>query len=154
MVTSLATKPDHQQAIGLIMAEFAAMEHGMMMVLSCLLGCGWEKTGALFAAVESARSRREMVAEVGRIALKNHPDELRRLERLVKRSAKATSKRNTYAHALWSVGKGGDTGIQNSLGAPGSTPVRIKDLKRIPTDLGSLSNDWMMFLFDLWKLRS
>lgn len=148
MTTALASKPDYLKAVGLITAEWNAVEHSMMWILSLLTGCGMEKGEAIFYAIESNRGRREMVIAVAQIALRAHPEQLSKLGSLLDRTRKAAKRRNTFAHALWGVAMDGSVTHGNNLS--NRQPVSLHELEQVAEQLRALQTDFVAFITSLF----
>lgn len=152
MVTSLASKPDYLKAVGLITAEWNAVEHSMAWVFNLLAGCEAGKSQAIFYAIESNRARREITVAIAQVALANHPDLLRRIGGLLDRTRKAAEKRNIYAHALWGVsGDGTEISRGNTFER---IPVALAELEQAAAQMAQLQNDFALFIRDLFALGS
>lgn len=146
MVTSLSQKPDYLKAVGLITAEWTAVEHQMLTLFAILANCGSDVAAAIFSAIESNRGRREIILSVAKVTLRDNPDGLlKEVEALLDRTRKAVSKRNRFAHALWSVSEDGTvaTVTQPPIVA---TTVTVKELEQASDQMARLQHDFVILI--------
>lgn len=154
----MSDTPDHDlyqhhheiaNILSIIISRWADLEVQMCKILSALLNGDPAATMAVFYTVSANKVRRDILLNVSRVKLKNHPDELRKMEKLARRIQRAAKKRNDLMHSVWTVQLStGDANIFRFNDPPGffsNETITLDYLRRTAQQLKALSEDLITF---------
>jgi hypothetical protein len=99
-VHSIAKHPDYAERLGIITAEWSALEWHLCFLFEALLGVDRERAEAVFFTLTNNRSRREVVANLAKVLLTEESELRVRTDRILRRAKNAATRRNALAHGI------------------------------------------------------
>jgi hypothetical protein len=103
LVSDLEEFPEHARLIGLIVAEAAAFEHGLIKMLALTIGQREMAIYPIIYAIHSGNGRLEAMAR-GFERMEPDKDRLALIHIAIERAKDLLPKRNKYAHGLYESG--------------------------------------------------
>ncbi len=89
--------------IGRVTMQWTTIQVAISKVFHCLSGLDATKSEAVFFAVKSDGSQRDMTLSLGRIVLERHPELFQRMIKLFNSLGDLSGERNAVTHAMWAV---------------------------------------------------
>jgi hypothetical protein len=89
--------------LGRITIQWTTIQAAISRVFRRLSGLDAAKAEAVFFAVKSDTSQRDMTLALGRVVLDKHPELLERTIKLFNRLGDLSGERNAVTHAIWAV---------------------------------------------------
>ena len=102
IVTDLYSKPEYATQLGHMCAIWARLEWQMFLLFKAISGAPDALARSIFYAIESNRSRRDILLSTGILAIER-PGDKAELEKLISRIGRAATQRNKYVHDVWGV---------------------------------------------------
>jgi hypothetical protein len=144
-VHSIASHPDYAEKLGIITAEWSALEWSLCSLFAAMLGVDEDRAEAVFFTLTNNRSRREVVASLAKVLFAEGADLRNRTDRILRRTRNAASRRNSLAHGIWTFGEGPESGsslaLHRETGILTSVPVEPKSLDQVISQLRNLRED-------------
>jgi hypothetical protein len=157
-VHSIARHPDYAEKLGIITAEWSALEWGLCSMFGTMLGVDRDRAEAVFFALTNNRSRREVVASLAKVLFAEGSDLRGRIDRILRRVRNAASRRNSLAHGIWifgdEPGSGSSLAIHRDTGILTSFQMELKVLDQVISQLRSLREDVHHLTVDLRNFLS
>jgi hypothetical protein len=144
-VHSIARHPDYAERLGIITAEWSALEWGLCDLFGTMLGVDRERSEAVFFALTNNRGRREVVASLAKVLFAEGAELRNRTDRILRRMRNAASRRNSLAHGIWTFGEPPDAGsslaLDRETGILTSSKVELKSLDQAIAQMRDLRQD-------------
>lgn len=152
-VHSIARHPDYAEKLGVITAEWAALEWGLCSLFGTMLGVDRDRAEAVFFALTNNRSRREVVASLAKVLFTEGTELRNRIDRILRRTRNAASRRNSLAHGIWTFGEAPDSGsslaLHRDTGILTSFQIELKSLDQVISQLRCLREDTHHLTIDI-----
>ena len=142
-----ASHQEIKAKVGEISSLSAQMDMNLCILLSALLQVELPFSYAIMNTVTGHKVRRDIVMSVSRIALSSY-DDVKKVERILRRSANATKVRNKILHATIGPHSETDGALALSRFAPNLGPalmhyevLSVRDLDRVIRQITDLNED-------------
>jgi hypothetical protein len=121
-----------------------------------LLNVHWSFSYSVYYSQQNSRNRRDMISSLAKAALINKPEELKVLERLLKRVDGAASKRNDLTHGIWTTTKRGKKvaiqrlPMKRDVAVMKTKAIEIEDMEATHLQLLHLHWDLRKHIYRMW----
>src|SRR5215471_15264831 len=119
---AIAKHPDYANKLGIITAEWSALEWHLCLLFQHLLGVDGQRAEAVFFTITNNRSRREAIASLANLLLPEGNELRGRTDRILRRVSNAATRRNSMAHAIWHFGETSGSGSTINLKRESGSP--------------------------------
>jgi hypothetical protein len=137
--------PDYANKLGIVTAEWSALELHLCFLFQNLLGVASERAEAVFFTLTNNRARREAIASLAKILLPEDNELHDRTNRILRRVRNAATRRNSLAHGIWHFGEvpgsGSAIAFNREKGILTTSPVELKTLDQIIAQVRVLRSD-------------
>jgi len=150
---SIADHPDYAEKLGIITAEWSGFEFALCLLFQCMLGVDGNRAEAIFFSLTNNRSRREIIASLSKALISDNVDLRNKIDRILRRSRSAASRRNALAHGIWHFGEGADSGgtisLDRDTGILKASQIEAKALDQTISQLRILRKDIHMLAIEV-----
>ena len=145
---NLDATPKHAEALGHMVAAFAALEFTLFQQFRNFLRADINMARIVFYGLTAFRTKSEMTLSMAKVRYK-HPSDVAALEDLLKRINKTANKRNQYIHDLWCTDIDKDAcqfRWGNKAAAIDASKIDLKDITQLTTQIRHWSNELEAFM--------
>jgi hypothetical protein len=141
----IAHHPNYANKLGIVTAEWSALELHLCFLFQNLLGVDSQRAEAIFFTLTNNRARREVIASLAKILLSEEHELRNRVDRILRRVRNAATRRNEVAHGIWHFGEAQDSGsaiaFNREIGILTTSTVEVKILDQIISQIRVLRRD-------------
>jgi hypothetical protein len=144
--------------IGAITGAWANLEHNLALLLAVILNVEIPFGMSILASVSGFKVRRDLILNAARLAF--YPTRIKEVERIVRRVARAASKRNSLAHGVLTSHPEHPDRLLVMEVSPELRPAlmyyqlyRLADLKAVTAQIDAVSHDAFGLATKLRKAR-
>jgi hypothetical protein len=145
---NLQDAPKHAEALGHLVAAFAALEFTMFQLFRDFLRADLNMARIVFYGLTAFRTKSEMTLSLARVRYKHNSD-VAALEDLLKRISKTANKRNQYIHDLWCTDVDKDA-CQFRWGTKAAaieaSKIKVQDIEQLTAQIRHWSDELEAFM--------
>lgn len=129
-------------------------------IFDVLLNVHWSHSYSIYFSQQNSRNRREMVASLANVVLRESPQELKKIEALLEKIQRASTKRNDITHGIWSSEKKGRRTlikripIKRDLNALTTKHITYENLQEIHQQLINVHNELYGYIMPRWRKKN
>lgn len=145
---NLNATPKHAEALGHLVAAFAALEFTLFQLFRALLQADLNMARLTFYGLTAFRTKSEMTLALAKVRYRHNRD-IKELETLLSKINKTANKRNQYIHDLWCTDHDGDA-CQFRWGTKATaieaSKIRIQDIDQLTSQIRQWSDELDKFM--------
>jgi hypothetical protein len=145
---NLKAAPKHAEALGHLVAAFAALESTLFHLFLPLTHADINAARILFYNLTAFRTKSEMTLSLAKMRYRHNKD-VTELEDLLKRINKSATKRNHYIHDLWCTDRDLDAcqfRWGNKAASVEASKIQVRDIEQLTNQLGLWADELDKFI--------